>query len=348
MLYLKSNYHHLGNIHFWEKKEIELEFKNPKKSDVKLEVIIISEWLELLSEREIIFTSEESKKVRFLVNGLSVSSGNHWCEVLLCEPLRKEVLLRKILLGTFLQEKVTEVSDKNIEALIKISPDLIDIGNIIKGNRTVRNFNIENNDKLPIKVLMTCFDKWIKLIGGRDKEGNEFYFQDNKVELELLPGEIFTIDLEVDSRLCIADLKHMGEVYISCPDRDIPDSSVKIKIRSFNVKHFLIDFHEVNMGKALPGEELTSELQITYLGERHDITLAGEMISLSDWIKVEPNDFVIKHDGIAGVKIHCMIPEDMSKGRKEAFILVNFNQEKCSPPISSIPQQIGKIILDVC
>lgn len=348
MLYPKSAYYHVGNIHFWEKKEIELEFKNPKKSDVKLELIIISEWLELLSEREILFTSEESKKVRFLVNGLSVSSGNHWCEVLLCEPLRKEVLVREILLGTFLPEKVTEEPDKNIEALIKIFPDLIDIGNIIKGNRTVRNFNIENNDKKPVKVFMTCFDKWIKLTGGKDREGNEFYFKDNKAELELPPGEIFTVDLEVDSRLCIADLKHMGEVYISCPDRDIPDRSVKIKIRSLNVKHFLIDFHELHMGKALPGEELISELQITYLGERHDIILAGEMIPLSDWIKIEHNDFLIKHGERSTVKIHCIIPEDMSKGRKESFVLVNFNQAKCSPSILSIPQQIGKIILDVC
>lgn len=347
MFYPKSNYRHLGNIHFWEKKEIELEFKNPKKSDVKLEIIIISEWLELLSDREILFTSEESKKVRFLVNGLSVSSGNHWCEILLCEPLRKEVVIREILLGTFLPENLLQKSDKNTD-IINVYPDLIDIGNIIKGNRTVRNFSIENNDNVPVKVLMTCFDKWIKIPGVRDKEGNEFYFKDNKAELNIPSGEIFTVDLEIDSRLCIADLKHMGEVYISCPDLDVSDRSVKIKIRSFNVKHFLIDFHEVNMGKAVPGEELTKELQITYLGERHDITLSGEMIPLSDWIKIEHNDFVIKHGESSTVKIHCMIPVDMSKGVKESFILVNFNPEKCSPPVSFMPQQLGKIILDIC
>jgi hypothetical protein len=348
MIYLKNTYYNVGNIHFWEKKEIELEFKNPKKSDVKLEIIIISEWLELLSEREILFTSEESKKIKFLVNGLSVSSGNHWCEVLLCEPLRKEVLVREIILGTFLPEKVAEESDENMLSLIKISPDLIDIGNIIKGNRTIRNFNIENNDNLSVKVLMTCFDKWIKLTGGKDREGNEFYFKDNKAELELQPGEIFTVDLEIDSRFCMADLKHMGEVYISCPDRDIADSSVKIKIRSFNIKHFFIDFHEVNVGKVLPGEDLTWELQIKYPGERHDIILAGEMISLSDWIKIEENEFLIKHGETSTVKIHSIIPEDMSKGRKESFVLVNFHPEKCSPSLPSIPQQTGKIILDIC
>ena len=56
-------YEHLGNIILGETKQIELELKNHKNTDLECELIINSDWLEYSPCSKMLFLPEETKKL---------------------------------------------------------------------------------------------------------------------------------------------------------------------------------------------------------------------------------------------------------------------------------------------
>lgn len=236
--------------------------------------------------------------------------------------------------------------------MVEVFPDYIDFGNIIKGGAINKSFKIRHNDVSPINFsISTLRGNWLELVNvcNNGKEKKKIVSGKNKFELNILPEETWEVYFKIDTELCKSGTNLKEEIKIEAVKRDLPNKFVNINLSSMDPKDLLVDFEErpINLGDIKPGENLSKILNINHLGSRYDIKLAGNVRSLTDWLKVEKGTFELNNGTKDNIKISTLFTASNETGRKEGTLLINYIPEKCSPSFETIPQQVETVIVNI-
>lgn len=238
--------------------------------------------------------------------------------------------------------------DKRIR-LVTIIPEELDIGNIIKGTSVKKSFELIHNNFSPVKARITCQEKWIKFLSAVRQDNKKILSKENSLELDINPDEKWTFEFNIDTNLCFSDMMNRGEIKVEFINSHTSNKFININLYPMDAKNFLIDFgqYPVSLGNIKSGENITKEIEIKYLGFRKDIILAGNIISLTEWLKINTPDFIIKPGESSVIKIQTSFLAGNCIGRKEGIILVNLQPDKCIPNIHFLPQQIETISINI-
>ena len=246
--------------------------------------------------------------------------------------------------------KVLAKVDKR-KILVKVSPEAVDLGNIVKGVIINKSFKIRHSDTSPIDFDITVpRGPWLKLITAcKDKQEHKVEASNGKIKLNILPEEVWMIDYKINTDLCKVSCPVTGEIKIEAIKKDLPNKIIDVNLEATDTTDFLVDFDErpLNLGLAKPGESLEKTLKMKYLGKRADIKLVGSVKSLADWIKIEKETFEIRNEIEDEIKIKTSSLNSSNNGKKEGQILISYIPEKCFPSFETIPQQIETVIVNI-